>query len=190
MIEDTSSYRAELNKTIFDYDEQIIDLLMHHHIALQEVEIFEHFKMSKLTFHTRNASKFTNDSRWIKFNYENNQRGGEILLGIKYRNTFLLVVEMANTSFKNGILRGNLNHHSLVLISIGAILDQCIHICDARKYALIPLTMDSYRIDDVSVHPYQLDSCDDDLSTQESILKLVRDPENRHEAKKSKNKST
>lgn len=104
--------------------------------------MFNAFKINSSVFHCRDRAAFTNDSRWIQFQCNNQILHGELLLCFydTQETEYWAAVEVHVVCYDTHVLRGSMHEAKhLKVIKIADIIDQCVYVEGGSTYALFPL---------------------------------------------------
>jgi hypothetical protein len=183
IINNTFSYR-KCTSSIYGYDDDIRDIIFDFGFQFDEIELFHDFKIEKLKFHTRFASIYKNDSRWIQFQSNGSIYCGEILLGVSdlKNSQHAVVVEMCAPIFMGHKLSGSVDEEKrIIVVEISDIIDQCVYVQQDSTYSLFPLH--SYRFLAPILPLHQLITPIETICehvTEESYAMLRNNPKYRH----------
>jgi hypothetical protein len=141
------AYRAQ-DLTISEIkDRRVWELLKTNNIDVFEASFFECFFIKKLEFQISRRCKFTHNSSWVQFKYNDRMYCGKLREAFHVGENFKVVVETAMVEFMSHCLQFEHNIETmLILADISSIIDQCVYVSTEKTYSLFPLHSECFEV--------------------------------------------
>ncbi len=133
-------YRETKTKVEHIANTKVHDLLEANNIDPTAASFFECFHVGKMEFQIARRGRFTHNSSWVQFEYDNKLYCGRLHEAFFVQDNFQVVVEWIDAEFVGHRLQCPIDvPTTLLLVPVRNIVDQCVYVRTEESFSLFPL---------------------------------------------------